>query len=788
MKAAWLALAVGTVLLGEMVASATELACKPVPDGLGVNIHFTDPKPGEMEMLAQAGFRWVRMDFGWGGTEREKGKYDFSAYDRLLASLDKHHLRAMLILDYSNRHYDGGLSPASDEGRKAFARWAAAAAVHFRGRGVLWEMYNEPNISFWKPKPDVAQYVKLALDVGKALREATPEELYCGPATSEVDFRFLEACFQGGLLDFWCAVSVHPYRQKGPETAMADYARLRTLIDRYAPKGKKIPILSGEWGYSAGWKSFDETRQGRMLPRQWLVNLASEVPLSIWYDWHDDGQDPKEPEHHFGTVHFPFDAARQPVYQPKPAYLAAKTLTSTLAGFSFSKRLDAGSDDDYILLFTNDAGQMRAVAWTVLPEPHPITIPASPGQFRCAWYTGEPLSPVAADSAGLRLLVSDAPQYLLPETANDLWRVAAAWTRPCQMGTHAPGKIAFESTVSNPLARAIQVRVVASEGFGVEPAGSFEVPSGGRNVVRCIRQVFRSDMAPPLKVELDVASLGRLVQTSPVAIDNPLRLVPLAAAGRSLAIRMENPSGDEFRGTLWLSDLEGLAATGKRQVQFAAGETEHMVMFPLDQAPAKRYRFGVWLEEVPGQGRLAAPASRFTAVDDFGRYASPQDLARAYHLLPDGNAHVASEQSLSLALPPEGAPMAGAGCVKISYRFEKGWKFVRLAPGSGVDRAIAGRPRTLGMWVHGDGANNPVTLRVVDATKQVFQPHAERIHWKGWRYVLLSLDASTAGHWGGANDGVIHYPLTLDTLLLIDSAHQQKTEGTIYASLPTLVE
>ena len=296
--------AAGVVLLASLFWPASGLAAElprpgtipgmVVPDGLGVNIHFTDPRPGEMEMLAAAGLRWVRMDFAWNGTEREKGKYDFSAYDRLMTALDKHKIRALLILDYSNRHYDNGQSPASDEGRKAFARWAAAAAEHFRGRGILWEMYNEPNIKqFWRPKPDVEQYSKLALEVGKALRQATPDELYIGPATSTIDFKFLEGCFKAGLLDYWCAVSVHPYRQKPPETAAAEYARLRQMIDKYAPTGKKIPILSGEWGYSSAWKNYDEVKQGKMLPRQWLVNLANEVPLSIWYDWHDDGPEPQ---------------------------------------------------------------------------------------------------------------------------------------------------------------------------------------------------------------------------------------------------------------------------------------------------------------------------------------------------------------------------------------------------------------------------------------------------------------------------------------------------------------
>jgi hypothetical protein len=191
--------------------------------------------------------------------------------------------------------------------------------VHFRGRGILWEMYNEPNIGFWRPKPDVNQYVPLALEVGRAIRAAAPGERYIGPATSGVDMPFLEACFKAGLLEYWDAVSVHPYRQTAPETAAADYAKLRRLIARHAPKGKNVPIHSGEWGYSSAWKGMDPVRQGKLLPRQWLVNLSNDVPISIWYDWHDDGPDPKEPEHHFGTVLEPFHAGRKPVYDPKPA-------------------------------------------------------------------------------------------------------------------------------------------------------------------------------------------------------------------------------------------------------------------------------------------------------------------------------------------------------------------------------------------------------------------------------------------------------------------------------------
>lgn len=339
--------------------------------------------------------------------------------DRLLAAIEQHHIRALWILDYSNRNYDQGLSPSSDEGRRAFARWAVAAARHFRGHGILWEMYNEPNIHFWKPKPNLEHYTKLALEVGRALREAEPGELYIGPATSEIDFKFLEPCFRAGLLEYWSAVSVHPYRQKSPETAAAEYARLRGMIDQYAPKGKKIPIISGEWGYSATWKNYSEVLQGKMLPRQWLTNLADDVPVSIWYDWHDDGLSPKDPEHHFGTVGHAYHAGRDPVYDPKPAYLAAKTLTTALDGYQFKKRLAVGGGDDYVLLFAK-GDEVRLAAWTTSASPHTVWVLASPGRFTVTTHTGESLSILSVSARGLAIPLTDSPQYFTPEKPNAL--------------------------------------------------------------------------------------------------------------------------------------------------------------------------------------------------------------------------------------------------------------------------------------------------------------------------------------------------------------------------------
>jgi hypothetical protein len=782
-------LAVCPFLLGTAALRSAELPKPVLPDGLGVNIHFTDPQPGEMEMMAQAGFRFIRMDFAWGGIEREKGQYDFSAYDRLMKALDAHHVRAVFILDYSNPHYDKGLSPASDEGRKAFARWAAAAQRHFRGRGILWEMYNEPNIGFWKPKPDVEQYAKLALEVGKALREAASDEIYIGPATSGIDMPFLEGCFKAGLLEYWSAVSVHPYRQNAPETATEEYAKLRRLIAHYAPKGKTIPILSGEWGYSSVWNAFDEVKQGKHLPRQWMTNLANEVPLSIWYDWHDDGVDPKEPEHHFGTVKFPYFKGRDPVYDPKPAYLAAKTLTAKLAGFQFSKRLAVGSRDDYVFLFSK-GNEVRLAAWTTAEKPHAIVIPASPGRFAATSHTGQTLPVLTADAQGLAVTVTDAPQYLIPESANELLQIGAAWQRvPGEFRHKAQPLVALNLTLRNPLTRSI--RVASESGPAVD------VKSGETTVLSSVFDVSRSPKPRETRLECRVDEVGCLAQSMSVVATNPLVVSVGPPIERNVIVQVQNPSGEAFQGKIRLTDVEGLrTAAPVAPLEFSSGQREKTVAFPLPLLRTEnRYRLGVRVEDEAGRVQGGIPPATRMIVDRPAHYLS-QPIEAAWGVFPDGDAKVASTQTVATTPLPPGLWKAESDAdaislkvdaLKIHYSFGEGWKFIRLAPKTEALRKIEGCPKAMGIWVYGNGSGHALCLRVADKAGQTFQSASEPMTWKGWRYVEISLDPATMSHWGGPNDGVVHYPIHWDTVLIIDGNRHACTPPEVYVSFPVLV-
>jgi hypothetical protein len=364
------------MLLFAANLNAEDLPELILPQGVGVNIHFTRGSERDLDLIAAAGFNFIRMDFGWAGIERKRGEYDWSAYDELTANLEKRALRALYILDYSNPLYEETVlsknpisgtehkdtaSPQNPGSVQAFARWAAAAAKHFKGRRIIWEIWNEPNISFWKPKPDVTQYTALALATARAVREADPNATIIGPATSEVPLKFLEEFFAAGALAHLDAVSVHPYRsyKKAPETAVEDYARLRAMIERHAPTSEKrrMPIISGEWGYSTFTKGVSLETQAAFVVRQQLANLLAGVPLSIWYDWKNDGTDPNEREHNFGVVANDM--------KPKPAYIALQTMTRELNGFRIERRLDTDNTNDFVLLLSNAHGARKLAAWTV---------------------------------------------------------------------------------------------------------------------------------------------------------------------------------------------------------------------------------------------------------------------------------------------------------------------------------------------------------------------------------------------------------------------------------------
>jgi hypothetical protein len=376
----------------------TSLPAAVVPGGLGVNIHFTGDPTNDLNMIQAAGWQFVRMDVAWAWIETTQGVYDFSAYDQLFYGCASRGIRILGILDYGNSLY--GTDPTTTKFLNGFTAFATAAATHFKGDGIVWELWNEPNGSFWPGGSNPTQYMALANIALPAIRRADPTASLIAPVTANIDTSFLTSCFQQGLLNLVDAVSVHPYRTTSPETVITNYTSLSNLIVQYHPSGP-LPIVSSEWGYSfnpGGSRGVTAQVQGDYLARMYLINLSQGIPISIWYDWIDDGPDPTDSEDNYGTV--------TTNYTPKPAYQEMQLLTSNLQGLSYARQLPSASGD-YLLAFSSGS-QETVAAWTT-GSSHSVTV------------------------FGQSVTISSTPLYV---TANTLTVTAASFTN--QYGSPLP--------------------------------------------------------------------------------------------------------------------------------------------------------------------------------------------------------------------------------------------------------------------------------------------------------------------------------------------------------------
>ena len=116
-----------------------------------------------------------------------------------------------------------------------------------------------------------------------------------------------------------------------------------------------------------------------------------------------------------------------------------------------------------------------------------------------------------------------------------------------------------------------------------------------------------------------------------------------------------------------------------------------------------------------------------------------------------------------------------------------------------------GLPRTIGLWVHGDGGNEVFALRTTDygapphrgIMTEVFPLQPVRVDWQGWRQVQFELPKTVPGYDGGSHlhlahsghvrnedvtpnqFGVVNYPLRLDAMVYSD-AQTTAERGAVY--------
>jgi hypothetical protein len=395
-----------------------------IPTGVAFNMHVAGTDQ-DWDAIKAAGAVLCRHDLSWNGIEKVKGQYDFSRQDEILKKMDARGIRMLFVMAYDNPLYPK--AETTDEGRQAYARWAAAAVAHFKGRGVLWEIWNEPNVGFWKGDAKMnsdqfaAQYVALVKAAVPAMRAADPNCFILGGSVSCLwrdSFMWVDAVLKDGLLDTGInALSVHPYGYEQPELcidnnqpgtkATESYGLLR---QKMAAIGKgEFPVVDTEVGYALSRRRGNVTEDHRamLFVRTCLVDQMCNLHFTTWYNW-DENDAATHRVRNFGG-------------QPLPIYNACKNMSVEMAGYHFVERLKVGTAFDYVLAFENGDKDRKIVAWSIPPErgqsqdkavAHDLAIPVgSGGAVAVRDLFGKPVVAAVADGA-VTVKLSASPQYI----------------------------------------------------------------------------------------------------------------------------------------------------------------------------------------------------------------------------------------------------------------------------------------------------------------------------------------------------------------------------------------
>jgi hypothetical protein len=295
-----------------------------------------------VEDMIKMGVESVRVDsmLHWAEVERGKGVFDLTGYgiqERYLGLLTKHDIEPMVILCYGNPFYDQGPNatylyypPTTPGGIKAFGEYCYRLVKYYHNEVKYWEIWNEPNTTFWPPRADVVQYMALLREASRRIHEADPEAFVISGgawAVTEKDHArvpnwytpesWYEKCFAMGLKGLVSAIGVHLYRipPEGGDDVIQD---LKAILKKY--DAQNMAIWDTEDGYDAD--RFGQVVKAKYLARLFLNNYAQGVEKTFWFYMGWDNPSER------GQDLAPFDSHRNPL----PAFFAYRSVSEVLRG------------------------------------------------------------------------------------------------------------------------------------------------------------------------------------------------------------------------------------------------------------------------------------------------------------------------------------------------------------------------------------------------------------------------------------------------------------------------
>jgi len=399
------------------------------PGDFGVATHFAQGKGAPeilLPLIRNAGFSWIRDELYWDQIEKQPGRMIFPPrFDAYLLTASRLKITPLIVLSYGNATaypelFKRSPFPQSSEARAHFRRYVAELLERYDKEVKHWEVWNEPEFG----KIGYDNYVNLLKDVYVEIKQRSPDAsvISCGGGGSGggPGGDCLTELIQRGALDYQDGFSIHPYMS--PNTPEIGYRAIGAPIESVSipsvwPYLKAFvarnPKTNGQllqlWVTEFGWPvrrnvpGQNEAMQAAYLIRSYLLSRRyNAARVLFWYDFADDGIDPDDIEQNFGLLHSDFT--------PKPAFIAAAVLSSTLENRAWAKSL---FDDDEVKVYQYDAVNPLLVGWTSGAQEREVSLHLPPGDYVQRDWQGID-SPMTVTAQGFDWHLGPMPRYLFP--------------------------------------------------------------------------------------------------------------------------------------------------------------------------------------------------------------------------------------------------------------------------------------------------------------------------------------------------------------------------------------
>ena len=250
----------------------------------------------EYGIMNEMGAVWTLRTFNWSSIEREKGHFDFSGYDAYVDGAKAAGKKVIAVLAYQTDWiFPNGESKKyiPPEYIPDFLHYIEETVKHFQGRVDVWNIWNEPNIFFWKGTD--REFYELSRLTALKIRETDPDAYIVGGAYSRAPKRFIKKMNEAGGMKNLDGLAFHPYA-RNPAGAMGVHDRFVKIASDINFKGD---IWITEIGHPTGGMYPHKTTLEK-LPSYVVKELcgvaARGVRATLWYqlfDHYNKGEVPK---------------------------------------------------------------------------------------------------------------------------------------------------------------------------------------------------------------------------------------------------------------------------------------------------------------------------------------------------------------------------------------------------------------------------------------------------------------------------------------------------------------